>query len=77
VQSKLEGYFNAKCFTTPPIIGSDGVGTGFGNSATGIVNGPGQANLDLALTKTIALRGSFEITSFQFRAEFFNALNHP
>ena len=77
VQSKLEGYFNAKCFTTPPIIGSDGVGTGFGNSATGIVNGPGQANLDLALTKTIALRGSFEKTSFQFRAEFFNALNHP
>ena len=77
MQSKLGGNFNAKCFTTPPIIGSDGVGTGFGNSATGIVNGPGQANLDLALTKTIALRGSFEKTSFQFRAEFFNALNHP
>ena len=51
VQSKLNQYFNASCFTTPPIIGADGIGTAFGNSATGIVNGPGQANLDLALSK--------------------------
>ncbi len=77
VESNLGGFFNDACFTTPPVIGSDGVGTGFGNSATGIVNGPGQANLDLASAKTIALRGPFEKTSFQFRAEFFNALNHP
>ena len=77
VESNLGGFFNDACFTTAPVIGSDGVGTGFGNSATGIVNGPGQANQDLALTKTIALRGPFEKTSFQFRAEFFNALNHP
>jgi Carboxypeptidase regulatory-like domain/TonB-dependent Receptor Plug Domain len=75
--SKLGGYFNAACFTTPPIIGSDGIGTGFGNSATGIVDGPGQANLDVAFTRTVALGGPFEKTSLQFRAEFFNALNHP
>ena len=52
VESKLSGYFNASCFTTPPIIGADGIGTAFGNSATGIVDGPGQANLDLAFSKT-------------------------
>jgi hypothetical protein len=77
VESKLGGYFNAACFTSPPIIGSDGVGTAFGNSATGIVDSPGQANLDLACSKTVTLRGPFERASFQFRAEFFNTLNHP
>ena len=51
VESKLGGYFNAACFTSPPIIGADGIGTAFGDSGTGIVVGPGQANLDLSLTK--------------------------
>jgi len=77
VHSKLDGYFSTDCFTTPPVVGSDGIGTAFGNSATGIVDGPGQANLDLAFSKTVALRGSQEKASLQFRAEFFNMLNHP
>ena len=77
VQSKLNNYFNAACFTTPPIIGADGIGTAFGDSATGIVNGPDQANLDLSLTKTIPLRWPKEGSSLQFRAEFFNVFNHP
>ena len=74
VQSKLNAYFNASCFTNPQIIGADGIGTAFGNSATGLVDGPGQANLDIAFSKTIFLP---EGMSLQFRAEFFNALNHP
>jgi len=41
------------------------------------VSGPGQANLDFALSKTVALRWPIENGSLQFRAEFFNALNHP
>ena len=77
VNTKLGGYFNASCFTTPPIIGADGIGTAFGNSATGIVNGPGQANLDLALSKAVMVNWPIEKSSFQFRAEFFNTLNHP
>jgi hypothetical protein len=77
VESKLSGYFNAACFTSPPIIGADGVSTAFGNSATGIVAGPGQANLDLALSKTEIVNWPKERSSFQFRVEFFNALNHP
>jgi hypothetical protein len=77
VQSKLNNYFDHACFTTPPIIGADGVGTGFGNSATGIVNGPAQANLDLSLTRTIPVRWPKEGSSVQFRGEFFNVFNHP
>jgi hypothetical protein len=77
VESKLNGYFNASCFTTQPVIGADGVGTAFGDSATGVVDGPGQANLDLALSKNVAFKWPRERTNLQFRAEFYNALNHP
>jgi len=76
VKSKLNAYFNASCFTSPPIVGADGLGTAFGNSATGIVDGPMQANLDLAFSKTVAFRWPHEKSSLQFRAEFYNALNH-
>lgn len=77
VESKLNSYFNKSCFTTPPIIGSDGVGTAFGNSATGLVDGPAQASLDLAFSKTVAMKWPIEKSNIQFRAEFYNALNHP
>src|SRR5258705_9727455 len=77
VESKLNGYFNTNCFTSAPVTGADGIGTAFGNSATGIVTGPGQANLDLAFSKTVALQWPLERSSIQFRAEFYNALNHP
>jgi hypothetical protein len=77
VKSKLNGYFNAFCFTNPPVIGDDGIGTAFGNSATGIVDGPGQANLDLAFSKAINFDWPHEKSSLTLRAEFYNALNHP
>jgi Carboxypeptidase regulatory-like domain/TonB-dependent Receptor Plug Domain len=76
-RSKLNGYFNPSCFTSPPIIGADGIGTAFGNSATGIVDGPGQENLDIAVSKTVMCNLPHEKSSLQFRAEFYNALNHP
>jgi len=75
--TRLNDYFNVRCFTTPPVIGADGVGTGLGNSSTGIVNGPGQASLDLAVAKSVAVARPNEESIVQFRAEFFNALNHP
>jgi hypothetical protein len=77
VQSKLNQYFNRSCFAAPSVIGADGIGTGFGNSATGFVNGPGQANLDLALSRAVMVNWPIEKSNFQFRAEFFNTLNHP
>jgi hypothetical protein len=77
LESKLGGYFNSACFTSPRIIGADGIGTAFGSSGTGIVDGPGQANVDLSLSKTVIVNWPIEKGSFQFRTEFFNALNHP
>ena len=77
VKSKLSQYFNENCFGKSPIVGADGIGTGFGNSATGIVDGPGQGNLDLAISKSVNLNWPHEKSSILFRAEFYNALNHP
>ena len=50
-----------------------GAGTGFGNSAVGIINGPGQHNWDMSLIKNTKIT---EGTSLQFRAEFYNIWNH-
>jgi hypothetical protein len=75
--TRLNDYFNKSCFTTPPIIGADGVGTAFGDSSTGIVDGPGQANLDLSISKLTRIHWPREGSSLEFRAEFFNAFNHP
>jgi hypothetical protein len=77
IKSKLNGYFNASCFTTPAVIGADGIGTAFGNSGTGIVDGPGQANLDIALSKAFELNWPRERSSVELRAELYNAFNHP
>ena len=44
-----------------------------GNSGVGILRGPGFVNLDFNLAKDFAI---YERFSAQFRAEFFNALNH-
>ena len=77
VESKLANYFNTSCFTAPPVIGADGIGTAFGNSEAGIANGPGQSNIDLGITRTVALAHLHEPINLLFRAEFFNMLNHP
>ena len=65
------GYLNAAAFCPAPKIGD---GTGFGNSGMGIILGPGQFNFDFSVAKNTRL---FEKQSLQFRAEFFNILNHP
>jgi Carboxypeptidase regulatory-like domain/TonB dependent receptor len=77
VQSKLDHYFNSSCFTTPLVVGADGIGTAFGNSGTGIVNGQDQANFDVALSKTISLEWPRKNSGVMLRAEFYNAFNHP
>jgi hypothetical protein len=59
-------YFNPNCFT------QEAFGT-LGNFAREGLVGPGLVNLDLALLKTTKLR---ENVNLQFRAEFFNFLNH-
>jgi hypothetical protein len=74
VTSKINNYVNAACFTLPPIVGSDGLATGFGNSGNGIISGPDQRNFDISIIKKVPLT---ESKSIEFRAEFFNAFNTP
>ncbi len=60
-------WFNPNAFTLPAI------GT-YGNLGRGVFSGPGLADLDLSLMKNTPVS---ERASLQFRAEFFNILNHP
>ena len=77
-ESKLNSYINKSCFTGAyPVVGADGIATGFGNSRPGILQGPGQRNVDAALSKDIGLKWPSESSSLQFRAEAFNAFNTP
>jgi Carboxypeptidase regulatory-like domain len=74
VTSKINNYFNTSCFTAPPVVGDDGLATGFGNSGNGIVSGPDQRNFDISAIKKIPFT---ESRTLEFRAEFFNAFNTP
>jgi hypothetical protein len=49
-------------------------GTLFGNSGSGLIEGPGQFNWDLSVLKTTRIT---ERQTLQFRTEFFNIWNHP
>jgi hypothetical protein len=66
VLGKPGQWYNPAAFLLPP------VGT-FGNLGRGVFTGPGLADLDVSLFKTTAIT---ERASLQFRAEFFNVLNH-
>jgi hypothetical protein len=72
----VNGYLNASAFTAAPEapFGSGPGDTDFGNSSTGLVRGPGQHNMDLAVERGFAIR---EAGSLHFRAEFFNVTNTP
>ena len=65
------GYFNSGAFCPAPTIGD---GTGYGDSGSGIILGPGQFNWDISILKDTRIRENHLV---QFRAEFFNAFNHP
>jgi hypothetical protein len=59
-------WFNPNAYTVPA------VGT-WGNVGRGTLTGPGLADLDASLFRNFKLR---EKTTLEFRAEFFNVLNH-
>jgi hypothetical protein len=59
-------WFNPAAFKLPA------AGT-FGNLGRGVYSGPGLADVDASLFKSTAIT---ERTNLQFRAEFFNVLNH-
>jgi hypothetical protein len=79
------GYFNVNAFCPAPAIEPNGTtittqaacptcATLFGNTGLGILLGPGQFNFDASIIKITRIT---EKTTLQFRAEFFNLLNHP
>jgi hypothetical protein len=59
-------WLNTAAFAAPPAFT-------FGNASRNSVYGPGMQTLDFAVARNFALT---EVTRFQFRAEFFNTLNH-
>jgi len=59
-------WFNTAAFAAPPAFT-------FGNAGRNSVYGPGMQSLDFAVSRDFTIT---EAAKFQFRAEFFNALNH-
>jgi hypothetical protein len=74
VTDRLDNFLNASAFCPPVQIGD---GTGFGTLGRGSVRGPGQNNFDIAISKATRVDWWKEGAAVDFRAEFFNAFNHP
>jgi hypothetical protein len=63
--------FNPNCFAVaPPVVG----GVLVGNSGRNRFYGPGLTTVDFSTFKNFSFREKLKV---QFRAEFFNVLNHP
>jgi hypothetical protein len=69
-------YLNASAFMRAPEVANGGTiaDEDFGNSGVGIVRGPGQHNLDMAIERSFPVADN---KSFMFRTEFFNLTNTP
>jgi hypothetical protein len=69
-------YLDASAFTRAPEApnGTSLADQDFGNSSVGLVRGPGQHNLDMAVERIFPVT---ERKSFRFRTEFFNLTNTP
>lgn len=63
-------WFNNAAFSIPS---NTGAGTGFGNVVTGSLRGPGDTNWDGAVVRTFPI---VRETNIEFRAEYFDLLNH-
>ncbi len=70
------GYWSAAGFTSAPEapFGGSASDTDFGNSSTGMVRGPGQKDVDMAVERAFPLE---KMGSLHFRTEFFNLTNTP
>jgi hypothetical protein len=66
----LSNWFNTACFAAPP-IGE------FGNAGRNILIGPNLWNMDSSVSREARIGKFSEHFVIQFRAEFFNILNHP
>ena len=64
-------YIKTQCFSFPAPA------TRMGNAGRNSLIGPGLSNFDLSLLKNNYIRRISESFNIQFRADFFNVLNHP
>ena len=64
-------YIKTQCFSFPHPT------TRIGNAGRNSLIGPGLSNLDLSVFKNNRIQRISENFNVQFRAEFFNVLNHP
>ncbi len=80
-------YWNANCDPAPPSLGATISSTSYlpalacfnlmGNARRNSLIGPGVANVDFSVYKNNYIRSISESFNLQFRAEFFNIMNHP
>jgi hypothetical protein len=63
-------YIKAQCFAFP------NPSTRLGNLGRNLLTGPGLSNFDMSLVKNSPISKISETFNVQFRAEFFNILNH-
>lgn len=70
IQGGTAHYFNPHMFTVPPY-------GYFGDDGRGLLRGPGLLDLDASLVKDTKVAFLGEAGAVEFRAEFFNAINHP
>jgi hypothetical protein len=75
VDTKLNNYFNINSLNCAPA--AIGNGYGWGSSGVGIVLGPPESASDFSVGRTFHVPGPTEASNVQFRAEFYNAFNHP
>jgi hypothetical protein len=68
----IDRWFDTSCFVNHPF-------GRFGNSGAGVIVGPGLQTFDLTLMKNtrLSIGAAREPLNVQFRAEAFNAFNHP
>lgn len=66
-----EHYIKTQCFALPNPL------TRRGNAGRNILIGPSLVNIDASLFKNNPVRSISDSFNVQFRAEFFNVLNHP
>lgn len=70
----LDCWYNQAAFAVPALAPGQTSAHSFGNSRIGNLRGPDLVDFDLVLQKNFKIRESQQV---EFRAEFFNLLNHP
>ena len=71
-QQTVQRFFKTECYAAPESLVSGDAW--FGTAGRGTVQGPGVINFDLSARKETVIVERFKL---EFRAEFFNAFNHP